>query len=147
MIISSKSAGVPPSVDTNGSQRILASKSFKKSGSNLCEAFTTLTHWLCTEYIDPITIEPILACHLIPPGTGNSEITPIGVGEVIRIIGNCVTKVTKQDILESSDLLQVSTEHKSGSEAAVHAMNSSLYIVMEQPTTCRWSRQFASFQE
>ena len=44
MIISSKSAGGPPSVDTNGSQRILASKSFKKSGSNLCEAFTTLTH-------------------------------------------------------------------------------------------------------
>ena len=33
-------------------------------------------------------------------------------------------KVTKQDILESSGLLQVCTEHKSGSVAAGHAMNS-----------------------
>ena len=32
-----------PNVDTNGFQRILASKSFKESGSNLCEAFATLT--------------------------------------------------------------------------------------------------------
>ena len=64
--------------------------------------------------------------------------------EVIRIIGKCMTKVTKQVILESSGLLQVCTEHKSRSEAAVHAMNSSL--VMEQPTTC-CCRQFASFQE
>ena len=33
-------------------------------------------------------------------------------------------KVVKQDILESSGLLQVCSGHKSGSEAAVHAMNS-----------------------
>ena len=33
-------------------------------------------------------------------------------------------KVTKQEILEFSCLLQVCTEHKSGSESAVHAMNS-----------------------
>ena len=36
-----------------------------------------------------------------------------------------MTKVTKRDILEYSGLLQVCTEHKSRSEAAVHAMNSS----------------------
>ena len=58
--------------------------------------------------------------HLIPLGTGNSEVRSL-VGEVIRIIGKWVTK---QDILESSGLLQVCTEHISGSEAAVHAMNS-----------------------
>ena len=34
--------------------------------------------------------------------------------------------MTKQDILESSGFLQVCTEHKSGSETAVHAMNSLL---------------------
>ena len=90
----------------------------------ICEAFATLTRWLCTEYIDPATIEPILASHLIPLGKGNIKVRPIGVGEVIRIIGKSVTKVTKQDILELSGLLQVCIEHKSGSEAAVHTMNS-----------------------
>ena len=46
------------------------------------------------------------------------------MGKVIRIIGKYMTKVTKQDILKSSDLLQICIEHKSRSEAAVHAMNS-----------------------
>ena len=81
---------------------------------------------MCTECIDPVTIEPILASHLIPLDKGNSEMRLIGVGKVIRIIGKCVTKVTKQDILESSGLLQVCAKHKSGSEAAVHAINSFL---------------------
>ena len=43
-----------------------------------------------------------------------------GVGkEVRKNIGKCVTKVTKQDILESSGLLQVCAAHKSVREAAV----------------------------
>ena len=113
-------------MDANGFQRILASKSFKKSASNLCDALATLTRRLCTEYIDPAaTIEPILASRLIPLDKGNGKVRPIGVGEVIRrIIGKCVIKVVKQDILESSGSLQVCAGHKSGSEAAVHAMNS-----------------------
>ena len=120
-----KGAGGPSNVDANGFQRILASKSFKKSASNLCDALATLTRRLCTEYIDPATIEPILASRLIPLDKGNGEVRPIGVGEVIRrIIGKCVTKVVKQDILESSGSLQVCAGHKSGSEAAVHAINS-----------------------
>ena len=120
-----KGAGGSSNVDANGFQRILASKSFKKSASYLCDALATLTHRLCTEYIDPATIEPILASRLIPLDKGNGEVRPIGVGEVIRrIIGKCVTKVVKQDILESSGSLQVCAGHKSGSEAAVHAMNS-----------------------
>ena len=68
-----KGAGSPSNVDAKGFQRILASKSFKKSGSNLCDALATLT---------------------------------------------------KQDIQESSGSLQVCAGHKSGSEAAVHAMQS-----------------------
>ena len=53
-------AGGPSNMDANSFQRILASKSFKKSASNLCDALATLTRRLCTEYIDPAaTIEPI----------------------------------------------------------------------------------------
>ena len=123
--LTTKGAGDPSNVDANGFQRILASKSFKKSASNLCDALVTLTRRLFTEYIDPATIEPIQASRLIPLDKGNGEVRPIDVGEVIRrIFGKCVTKVVKQDILESSSSLQVCAGHKSGSEAAVHAMNS-----------------------
>ncbi|XP_020601093.1 uncharacterized protein LOC110040229 [Orbicella faveolata] len=100
-----------------------ASKSFKKSGPNLCDALATLTRRLCTEYIDSATIQPILTSRLILLNRCNGQ--SIGVGEVIRrIIGKCVTKVTKQGILESSGSLQVCAGHKSRSEATVHAMNS-----------------------
>ena len=65
----------------NGFQRIVASKSFKKSGSNLCDALATLTRQLCTEYIDPATIESILVSRLIPLDKGNCEVRPFRSGE------------------------------------------------------------------
>ena len=112
-------------VDANGFKRILACKSFKKSSTNLCDSLATLARRLCTEFVDPLTIEPILASRLIPLDKGNGDVRPIGVGEVIRrIIGKCVTKVTKQDIIEASGSLQVCAGQKSGSEAAIHAMHS-----------------------
>ena len=48
---------------------------------------------------------------------------PIGVGEVLRrIMGKCVTKVTKPDVIDASGSLQACAGNKSGSEAAIHAM-------------------------
>ena len=52
---------------------------------------------------------------------------PIGVGEVIRrIMGKClcVMSVTKRDLIDACGSMQVCAGHKSGSEAAVHAMRS-----------------------
>ena len=63
-----KGAGDPSNVDANGFQRILDHKSFTKSESNLCDTLATLTHQLCKEYIDPTTIEPILASQSYPAG-------------------------------------------------------------------------------
>ena len=37
-------------------------------------------------------------------------------------MGKCVTKVTKPDVIDASGSLQVCAGHKSGSEAAIHAM-------------------------
>ena len=110
--------------DANGFKRMLACKSFKKSSPNLCDSLATLARQLCTKFVDPLTIEPILVSRLIPLDKGNGDIRPIGVGEVVRrIIGKCVTKVTKQDIIEASGSLQVCGEQKSGSEAAIHVMH------------------------
>ena len=49
---------------------------------------------VCTTYIDPATIEPLVASRLIPLDKGEGVVRPIGVGEVIRrIIGKCVMNV------------------------------------------------------
>ena len=119
-----KGSGGPSCVDAVGFKRILACKSFKRSRTNLCDSLAILTKRLCTEYVDPLTIEPILANRLIPLDKGNGEVRPIGVGEVIRrIIGKCVSRVGKQDVIDACGATQVCAGHKSGSEAAIHAMH------------------------
>ena len=81
-----KGLGGSSGVDANGFRRILASKSFKKSGTDLCAAIAAMTRRLCTEFIDPLGIEAILANRLIPLDKGEGAVRPIGVGEVIIII-------------------------------------------------------------
>ena len=117
-----KGSGGPSGVDANGFRRILICKSFKRSGTELCEAIASMTKRLCTEHVDPRGLEAILANRLIPID-GEGAVRPIGVGEVLRrIMGKCVTKVTKPDVIDASGSLQVCAGHKSGSEAAIHAM-------------------------
>ena len=101
----------------------MACKSFKRSSINLCESIATLTRRLCTEFVHPLTIEPIVASRFIPLDKGNGEVRPIGVSEVIRrIIRKCVTRVAKQDVMNASGAMQVCAGQKSGGEAAIHAM-------------------------
>ena len=66
--------GGPSGVDANGFKRILACKSFKRSSINLCESIAALTTRRCTEFVDPLTIEPIVASRLIPLDKGNGEV-------------------------------------------------------------------------
>ena len=117
-----KGSGGPSGVDANGFRRILASKSFKKSGTDLCAEIAAMTRRLCTEFIDPLGIETILANRLIPLDKGEGTDWPIGVGEVIRrIMGKCVMHVTKPDVIDASGSLQVCADLKSGSEVAIYA--------------------------
>lgn len=119
-----KGSGGPSGVDANGFRRILACKSFKQSSSKLCEAIATMTKTLCTQYIDPMTIEPLIASRLIPLDKGEGAVRPIGVGEVIRrICGKCVMNIVKQDVMEASGSLQLCAGQKSGCEAGIHAMH------------------------
>ena len=88
----------------------------------LCEAIAIMT--LCTEYIDPSTIEPLIASRLIPLDKGEGAVRPIGVGEVIRrICGKCVMNIAKRDVVDASGSLQLCAGQKSGSEDAIHAMH------------------------
>ena len=59
------------------------------------------------------------------PDKGDGSVRPVGVGEVFRrIMTKCLIQITKPDILDVTRSLQVSAGQKSGSEAAVHAINS-----------------------
>ena len=78
---------------------------------------------LCTEYVDPTSIEAVLSSRLIPLDKEEGAVRPIGVGEVLRrIMGKCVTKVIKPNVIDASGSIEVCAGHKSGSEAAIHAM-------------------------
>ena len=120
-----KGAGGPSGIDANGFRRIMASKSFKQSSSRLCEAIATMTKILCTHYIDPSTIKPLIASRLIPLDKGEGAVRPVGVGEVIRriISGKCVINIAKKDVVEASGSLQLCAGQKPGSEASIHAMH------------------------
>ena len=100
---------------------MLACKSFKQSLTKLCEVIATLAKTLCTQYIDPSFIEPLVASRLIPLDKGGGAVRPIGVGEVVRrMYGKCVMNIAKQDVVEASGSLQLCAQQKSGSEAAAH---------------------------
>ena len=82
-----------------------------------------MTKCLCTEYVDPRGLEAILVNRLIPLDKGEGAVRPIGLGEVLRrIMGKCVTKVTKPDVIDAGGSLQVCAGHNSGIEAAIHAI-------------------------
>ncbi|PFX13067.1 hypothetical protein AWC38_SpisGene22884 [Stylophora pistillata] len=118
-----KGSGGPSGIDANGFRRILTCNFFKRTGTELCEAIASMTKRLCTEYVDPQGLEAVLANRLIPLDKGDGAVRPIGVGEVLRrIMGKCVTKVTKPNVIDASDSLQVCAGQRSGSEAAIHAM-------------------------
>ena len=54
-----KDSGGPSGIDANGFRRIRSCKSFKRSGTELCEAIASMTKRLCTEYVDPRGLKAI----------------------------------------------------------------------------------------
>ena len=77
---------------------------------------------ICTSYVDPKCISPLLACCLIALDK-NPGVRPIGTAEVARrIIAKAVLCVVKPDIQAASGCLQLCAGQISGVEAAVHAV-------------------------
>ena len=98
--------------------------SFKSASHDLCQVLALLTKCLCTTYIDPQRLSPLLACRLIAldkcPG-----VRPIGICEIVRrIIAKAVLFVTKGDIQEAAGSRQLCAGQIAGTEAAIHAMRS-----------------------
>lgn len=64
-----------------------------------------MVRWLCMELIDFYSIEVLFVNWLILLDKGEGVVRLIGVGEVFwRIIGKCVMRVLKFDVIEVSGL-------------------------------------------
>ena len=119
-----KTRGVsgPSGLNTDGWKRILLSKNFGDSSSDLCQTLAKVTKKLCTEELSTL-LEGFLACRLIPLNK-NPRLRPIGVGKVLRrIIGKVIVSVVCNDIISSVGSLQVCGGHESGCEVAIHVMH------------------------
>ena len=120
-----KAAG-PLGVNGDGWQRILLSKNYGKTGTELRKSKSKFAKTLCLGELNhelDNSLEAYISCRFIPidkkPG-----VRPIGIGEVIRrIIGKAIISVIKPDILNSAGSLQLCAGLPSGCEAAAHAMN------------------------
>ena len=111
----------PSGLDGDGWRHILTSRGYRDAGNDLRVAIAAVTRSLCSEIINDDSIGPLMASRLIPlnkmPG-----LRPIGVGEVLRrIIGKVVMSTLKPDVVKACANSQM-CGHKSGSEAAIHAM-------------------------
>ena len=117
-----KGGSGPSGMDAEGWRRILTSRSFGDSSTDLCTALANMTKRICTVEENSTSLESFLACRLIPLDK-NPGLRPIGIGEVLRrIAGKVVMSVVREDVMTSVGSLQVCAGHQAGCEALIHAM-------------------------
>ena len=115
-------AAGPSGINAHGWRRMCCA--FKMASADLCHALALLFKRLCTTFVDPSGLAPLLACCLIAldkcPG-----VRPIGVCEVARrIISKAILFVLKMDIQDAIGSCQLCGGQITGIEAAVHALRS-----------------------
>ena len=107
-------------IDAHGWRRMCTS--LKGASLDLCNTLASTARRICTSFVDPKSISPLLACHLIALNK-NTGVRPIGIGDTARwIIAKAVLSIVKADIQDASGCLQLCGGQISGIEAAVHAV-------------------------
>ena len=96
--------------------------SFKEASDGLCHSLALLACRLCTQFIHPSILAPLLACRLVALDK-NPGVRPIGACEVTRrIISKAILSVIKGDIQDSAGSRQLCGGQIAGIEAAVHSV-------------------------
>ena len=117
-------SGGPTKIDADTWKHMLCSKVFGKVGVDLADEIAVLAKRLCTEDVDSEHTSSLHACRLVPLMKDDDGVRPIGIGETLkRIIGKCVSKTLRKDILIASGTLQTCSGLEAGIEAAVHAIS------------------------
>ena len=113
------SAG-PSGVDAHEWRRLCTA--FKGASTDLCNSLALVAKRLCTSYVDPKCVSPLLACRLIALDK-NPGVRPIGIGDTARrIIAKAILTLARPDVQNTSGCLQLCGGQISGIEAAVHAV-------------------------
>ena len=117
--LKTRGAAGPSGLDAHMWRRLCTS--YKGPSSDLCESLALVAKRICSTYVDPHSITPLLACRLIAlskkPG-----VRPIGIGDTARrIIAKSITQLLKCDIQQACGCQQMCGGQLSGIEAAVHA--------------------------
>ena len=107
-------------MDADGWKRILTSKQFAESSSDLCTTIAKMIKKLCIDKDLANILEAFLSCCLIPLNK-NPGLEPMDAGEVL--VGKVINSILWDIIITSVGPLQVHAGQESGSEAAVHAMS------------------------
>ena len=96
--------------------------SFSDASDDLCQALASVAHRLCTQFVHPSALAPLLVCHLITLDK-NPGVRPIGICEVPRrILSKAILFILKSDIQEAAGLNQLCGGQVAGIEAAVHSV-------------------------
>ena len=110
-------------MDADGWKRILTSRQFAESSTELCTTIANMVKKLCIDEDLANTLEAFLSCRLIPLDK-NPGLRLIGVGEMLRrTVGKVIVSTLRDDIITSVGPLQVCAGQESGCETAVHAMS------------------------
>ncbi len=126
-----RGAAGPSGLDAHIWRRLCTS--YKGPSSDLCEALATVAKRICSTYVDPNSLKPLLACRLIAlskkPG-----VRPIGIGDTARrIIAKSLTQLLKNDIQQACGCQQLCGGQLSGIEAAVHATKATFKMKEKRP--------------
>ena len=95
---------------------------FKQASNDRCHSLSKVAIRICTSFVDPNSISPLLSCRLIAinkyPG-----IRPIRICEPARrIIAKAVLFLVGGDVIEAAGSVQVCAGQPSGTEAAIHTV-------------------------
>ena len=115
-------AAGPSGLDAHAWRRLCTS--FKGASSDLCASLASVARRICSSYVNPSIIAPLLACRLIALNK-HPGVRPIGIGDTARrIIAKAVLMIVGPDIQEASGCQQMCGGQIAGIEAAVHATRS-----------------------
>ena len=119
-------AAGPSSIDAHEWRRLCTCH--KGASRDLCASLATVAQRLCSSYVDPTAIKPMLASRLVAldkqPG-----VRPIAIGDTARrIIAEAVLTVVGSDVQEATGCWQMCGGQISGIEAAVHAARSAFEL-------------------